>query len=264
MLGFAADPAAEKAAPDYTSHVLTPPPPTSPRINGPTIYGQRPGRPFLYHIPATGTRPMTYAVDGLPPGIKLDEKTGQLTGKIDQPGEFQTTLRATNADGSAEKKFKIVIGDKIALTPPMGWNSWNCWATAVDEDKVIVSAQAMAKSGLIDHGWTYINIDDTWQGNREPQTKALQSNKKFPDMKALCDEIHALGLKAGIYSTPWITSYAEHPGGSADNPEGKWSKPTIEKKGNVNKKIKPWAVGQYHFMTQDAKQFAEWGFDYLK
>src|SRR5438046_504615 len=81
------------------------------RINGPTIYGQRPGRPFLYHIPATGTRPMTFAVDGLPSGLKLDEKTGQLTGKIDQPGEFQTTLRATNADGSAEKKFKIVIGD---------------------------------------------------------------------------------------------------------------------------------------------------------
>src|SRR5438552_2398595 len=82
--------AADAPAPadaDLSSRILTPPPPASPRINGPTIYGQRPGRPFLYHIPATGTRPMTYAVDGLPPGIKLDEKTGQLTGKIDQPGE---------------------------------------------------------------------------------------------------------------------------------------------------------------------------------
>jgi alpha-galactosidase len=83
-------------------------------------------------------------------------------------------------------------------------------------------------------------------------------------MKALCDEIHGMGLKAGIYSTPWITSYATHPGGSADNPEGAWSKPAIEKKGHVNKKIKPWAVGQYHFMQQDARQWAQWGFDYLK
>src|SRR5439155_9561036 len=110
LVQAAAAPASADA--DLSSGILTPPPPASPRINGPTIYGQRPGRPFLYHIPATGTRPMTFAVDGLPAGLKLDEKTGQLTGKTDPPGEFQTTLRATNADGSAEKKFKIVIGDK--------------------------------------------------------------------------------------------------------------------------------------------------------
>src|SRR3954452_16123717 len=122
----------------------------------------------------------------------------------------------------------------------------------------------MAKSGLVNHGSSYINIDDTWQGKRDPKTKALQGNEKFPDMKALCDEIHGLGLKAGIYSTPWITSYATYPGGSSDNPDGTWEKPTIEKRGNVNKKVKPWAVGEYHFMKQDAKQWADWGFDYLK
>jgi alpha-galactosidase len=122
----------------------------------------------------------------------------------------------------------------------------------------------MAKSGLINHGWTYINIDDTWQGKRDPQTKGLQGNEKFPDMKGLCDEIHNLGLKAGIYSTPWITSYAEFPGGSADNPEGAWERGNVPKRGNVNKKVKPWAVGDHHFMKQDAKQWADWGFDYLK
>ena len=98
---------------DLSSRILTPPPPASPRINGPTIYGQRPGRPFLYHIPATGTRPMRFAVDGLPPGLKLDEKTGQLTGKIDAPGEFQTTLRATNPAGGIEGG--ITNGEEIRV-----------------------------------------------------------------------------------------------------------------------------------------------------
>src|SRR4051794_1686747 len=64
--------------------ILTPAPPATPRINGPTIYGERPGRPFLYHIPATGERPMTFVVDGLPNGLKLNDKTGDITGKVDQ------------------------------------------------------------------------------------------------------------------------------------------------------------------------------------
>jgi alpha-galactosidase len=73
-----------------------------------------------------------------------------------------------------------------------------------------------------------------------------------------------MGLKAGIYSTPWTTSYATYIGGSAENPEGTWSKPTIPKRGNVNKKILPWAIGKYSFATNDANQWAAWGIDYLK
>jgi alpha-galactosidase len=83
-------------------------------------------------------------------------------------------------------------------------------------------------------------------------------------MKGLCDTIHLMGLKVGVYSTPWVTSYANHIGGSAENPEGTWSPPTIQKKGNVNKKILPWAIGKYSFATNDAKQWAAWGMDYLK
>jgi alpha-galactosidase len=71
-------------------------------------------------------------------------------------------------------------------------------------------------------------------------------------------------LKFGIYSTPWVTSYATYPGGSSENYEGKWSKPTIEKKGNVNKKVLPWAIGKYHFYSNDANQWGAWGVDYLK
>jgi len=154
------------------------------------------------------------------------------------------TLRAKNSAGKSERKFKIVVGENIALTPPMGWNSWNCWGSKVTAEKVLQSARGMVSSGLINHGWTYINIDDAWQGKRGGQFNGIQGNEKFPDMKAMCDEIHKMGLKVGIYSTPWVTSYATHMGGSAENPEGTWEQPTIPKKGNVNKKILPWGHWQ--------------------
>jgi alpha-galactosidase len=261
-LSFATNglPAAETGAPE----IRTPKPPAEPRINGPGLFGVRPGSPFLYHIPVTGERPMQYSVAHLPSGLDLDKKTGMMTGSLKSKGEHMVLLRAKNAKGQAEKKFRIVVGEEIALTPPMGWNSWNCWGSTVNEDKVLKSARAMAKSGLSEHGWSCINIDDAWQGKRGGKFNGLQGNDKFPDMKGLCDQIHALGLKAGIYSTPWVTSYAQYPGGSAENPEGTWTKPTIQKRGNVNKKVLPWAIGNYHFATNDARQWAEWGIDYLK
>ena len=200
----------------------------------------------------------------LPAGLQLDARTGLITGSLSKPGEHVVTLRARNAKGSAEKTFKIVVGETIALTPPMGWNSWNCWGSKVDAEKVLESARGMVASGLINHGWTYINIDDAWQGKRGGPFNAIQGNEKFPDMKGLCDTMHEMGLKIGIYSTPWVTSYANHIGGSAENPEGTWSPPTIPKQGNVNKKILPWAIGKYSFATNDAKQWAAWGIDYLK
>jgi alpha-galactosidase len=252
--------AAETGMPE----IRTPKPAAAPRINGPDIFGVRPGSPFLYHIPVTGDRPMEYSVAQLPSGLTLDNKTGMITGSLKSKGEHVVLLRAKNAKGQAEKKFRIVVGEEITLTPPMGWNSWNCWGPTVDAEKVLKSARAMAGSGLIEHGWSYINIDDAWQGNRGGKFNGLQGNDKFPDMKGLCDRIHALGLKAGIYSTPWVTSYAEYPGGTAESPEGTWSKPTIPKRGSVNKKILPWAIGNYHFATNDAQQWAEWGIDYLK
>jgi len=207
---------------------------------------------------------MTFSVDNLPAGLNVDATTGQITGSISKKGEYNVTFRAKNALGVNEKKFKIVVGETISLTPALGWNSWNCWRTQVTADAVLQAAQGMASSGLINHGWTYVNIDDTWQGKRDKPFNGLQGNDKFPDMKGLCDQIHALGLKAGIYSTPWVTSYAVYPGGSAENPEGTWAKPTIPKKQNVNKKILPWAIGKYSFAENDAKQWAAWGFDYLK
>ena len=230
--------------------------PAKPRINCPAVFGVRPGSAVLYAIPASGTRPMSFSAEGLPKGLNVDANTGRVTGRLNQRGEHRLVLQASNAHGTAEKRFRLVVGDQIALTPPMGWNSWNCWAAAVDQEKVLRSARAMAASGLSDHGWSYINIDDGWQGNRGGPFNGLQGNEKFPDLKALCAGIHGLGLKAGIYSTPWITSYAKFAGGSSEVRSGAWTRALTDEK--------YWRHGRYSFAENDAQQWAEWGFDYLK
>jgi alpha-galactosidase len=199
---------------------------------------------------------MTFSADNLPAGLKLDANTGRITGELAGKGVYLVELRATNALGAAEKKFRIVAGNDIVLTPPLGWNSWNCWAESVDQEKVLRSARALVASGLINHGWTYVNIDDSWQGQRGGAFNGLQANEKFPDMKSLCDQIHKMGLKAGIYSTPWITSYARYTGGSSDGADGAWSKNQAS--------TKFWHFGKNYFAANDAQQFADWGFDYLK
>jgi len=256
------------AAPVEGAAILTPVAPPQPRINGPSVFGVRPGSPLLYSIPATGNRPISFSATGLPPGAAVDAATGRISGVAPSaPREYRVVLAASNAAGKATRTLTIKVGEAISLTPAMGWNSWNCWAGAVDQAKVMQSARAMVRFGLDQHGWTYINIDDTWQGARGGPDHAIQPNAKFPDLKALCDAIHALGLKAGIYSTPWTTSYASYIGGSAENPAGDWTKPHLtrdEKRKVINHKIMPYAVGQYHFMVADARQWAAWGFDYLK
>lgn len=160
----------------------------------------------------------------------------------------------------------------IALTPPMGWNSWNCWGPNVSQDKVVEAARAMVESGLINHGWTYINIDDAWQGKRG-RNGAIQPNMKFPDMKAMADDIHALGLKLGIYSTPWIGTYAGHIGCYAETPEGTYGWIEAGKhdenyfisdpEGKINRYTN-YHHGEYSFVEADVRQWAEWGVDYLK
>lgn len=243
-------------APADQPEILTPPPLLIPRVNGPTIFGVRPNAPFLYTIPATGQRPMTFGVEHLPQGLTVDGVTGRITGKLTAAGEYQVVLRASNALGAAEKNFRILCGDRIALTPPLGWNSWNSWAGSVDQEKVMSSARVLVSSGLINHGWTYVNIDDTWQGKRGGPHQAILANEKFPAMKQLCDDVHALGLKIGIYSTPWVTSYAGFRGGSADEANGQWEK---QKDFHGN-----WRLGRHSFAKNDAAQWADWGFDYLK
>ena len=225
--------------------ILTPKSSPKPRVNGAKVFGVRPGNPFMYTIAATGDRPMTFSTKGLPKGLKLDAKTGIITGSLKGKGEYAVTLRAKNALGTAERKLKIVCGPLIGLTPALGWNSWNCFAGAVTAEKVRAAADAMVSSGLTQHGWTYINIDDYWevkpkatndpslQGPERDGQGRIVPNPRFADMKGLVDYIHALGLKIGLYSSPGPLTC----GG---------------------------CIGSYQHEEQDAKQYGDWGFDYLK
>lgn len=253
-------------------YILTPKASATPRINGAKIFGVRPNSQFLYTIPATGERPMTFSVENLPKGLKVDAKTGQIRGSIKKAGEYVVTFVAKNNLGEAKRTFRIVVGDKIALTPPMGWNSWNCWGNAVSQEKVLSSARAMVEKGLINHGWQYINIDDGWQGLRGGKHQAVMTNSKFPDMKALADEIHGMGLKIGIYSGPWVGTYAGHLGSYSDKADGTYD--WVEKYANEyyryvdpSKKTKHginYHHGKYSFVKNDVQQWMDWGIDYLK
>jgi len=176
--------------------------------------------------------------------LTINPASGELTGSIREKGEYKIIFVAKNSKGEAKKNFRIVCGDQIALTPPMGWNSWNCFAGAVSEERVKSAADALVKSGLINHGWTYINVDDFWQNHRNSKDPTLRGefrdtngiivpNSRFPDMKGLADYVHNLGLKIGLYSSPgpWTC------GGCA---------------------------GSFDHEMQDAQTYAQWGFDYLK
>ncbi|WP_374166442.1 glycoside hydrolase family 27 protein [Arcticibacter sp. MXS-1] len=122
----------------------------------------------------------------------------------------------------------------LALTPPMGWNSWNKFACNVDEKLIREIADAMVSSGMRDAGYTYINIDDCWHGERDSLGCIHPDLKRFPSgMKALADYIHSKGLKLGIYSDAGSMTCGGRPGSRG-----------------------------YEF--QDALTYAKWGVDYLK
>jgi len=120
----------------------------------------------------------------------------------------------------------------VALTPPMGWNSWNYFAGKVTDQDIRNAADEIVSSGMKDAGYIYVNIDDTWEGDRDADG-VLHTNSKFPDMKALADYVHSKGLKLGIYSSPGPKTCA---GFEA-------------------------SLGHE---VQDAQLYASWGIDYLK
>ncbi len=231
-------------APHEDAVILTPKPARTPRINGARILGVHPGHPVLFTIPATGDRPMTFAVDHLPKGLTVDASTGQIQGRIEKPGEYVMTFRAANHLGQAKRTFKIVCGEALALTPHMGWNSWYVWEGHVTDKIMRDAADAMVSSGMINHGYQYVNIDDCWavklgasdptlDGEPRDARGMVNANQRFPDMKALTDYIHSKGLKAGIYTSPGPLTCAGH-------------------------------VGAYEHEELDAQRFAEWGYDFLK
>ncbi len=232
------------AAPAEPAVVLTPPAPAAPRINGPPVYGVRPGKPFLYRVPVTGERPLTYGAASLPAGLVLDPLSGIITGRVAAAGTYPVTLTARNARGAAERVLKIVVGPTLALTPPMGWNTWYIHYHRVSDAVMREAADQMLATGMADHGYQYVNIDDCWMmkpGSKDaslngaPRSPAgdILPNRRYPDMAAMTAYIHARGLKAGLYTSPGPRTCAGY-------------------------------EGAYRHEAADARTFAQWGFDFLK
>jgi alpha-galactosidase len=142
------------------------------------------------------------------------------------------TVAQTAASVPATAKPHHASAPILAATPPMGWNSWNFFAGKVTDKDIRGAADQIVATGMKDAGYIYVNIDDTWEGERDADG-VLHSNDKFPDMKALADYVHSKGLKIGIYSSPGPKTCAG------------------------------FAASLDH-EVQDAQLYASWGIDYLK
>jgi alpha-galactosidase len=129
-------------------------------------------------------------------------------------------------------EVRALPANGLAQKPPMGWNSWNKFHTKIDDKLVREIADAMVSSGMQKAGYTYVNIDDGWEGERDAEGN-IRPNARFPDMKALADYVHGKGLKLGIYSSPGTRTCAGF-------------------------------EGSLNHEAQDAKSYATWGIDYLK
>ncbi|MDV6330366.1 glycoside hydrolase family 27 protein [Asticcacaulis sp. 201] len=171
--------------------------------------------------------------------VKPDGDKVRMTGKVWYQDFDMTAHKGDTAEVKALDfpayplpDRRVVTQKPLAATPPMGWSSWNKFATNINDKTIREIADALVSSGLRDAGYIYVNIDDGWQGQRDANG-ALQPNAHFPDMKALADYVHARGLKLGLYSSPGPKTCAGY-------------------------------EGSYGHIKQDAQTFADWGVDYLK
>jgi alpha-galactosidase len=204
---------------------------------------------FFYHITESTGGPDGFTLTGSMMDGTTERKVqyeGKLAGdelhistrrRPQDPPTQMVAVRAPAGEGAMPPRNPLpalhkVADNGLARTPPMGWNSWNKFASRVDDATVRTIADAMVSSGMKDAGYQYINIDDTWEAGRDAQGN-IQTNKKFPDMKALADYVHSKGLKLGIYSSPGPNTCAGY-------------------------------EGSYGHEEQDARTYATWGIDYLK
>lgn len=239
-----------------------------PQINSPEFFGARTGKHFFYTIPVSGARPIAIVASNLPKGLSYDKKNGIISGSIIKKGKYRIEISAINKNGSSKRYLTIVAGDQLTLTPPMGWSSWYSYGRKAKESDILRTAQLMKKYRLDQYGWSILEIDDPWTNqpdDKDPVWEQLNHNankdvyqyhegpNSLPDRKGIVrdgdgmllpnqhyknigltvKQIHDLGFKVGIYSSPGPLTC----GGVA---------------------------GSYSHELQDAKYFAKIGFDYLK
>src|SRR5450432_3282720 len=185
--------------------------------------------------PPGGNR--TVVFDGTGSGDQYDVTRQPPADGMDKAASEQGTLvRVTHEEAHPARlplpELRDVPDNGLARTPPMGWNSWNHYHDKFDDATVRATADAMVASGMAKAGYNYIIVDEGWSSYRDASGHIV-GNARFPDMKALADYVHSKGLKIGIYSSPGPQVCGGY-------------------------------QGSYGHEEQDAKTFADWGYDYLK
>lgn len=192
----------------------------APEINPPFVAGVRPDTPFLWTVPVTGTRPLTFSAKGLPRGLTLNAKTGTVTGKVTKTGNYAVQVQAKNAFGRAARTVHINVGDRLVLTPPLGWNSYDYFGDRVTEAETLANARYLAQN-MQPLGWDTVVVDYRWYDPAAPSQpdngapgevltmdahgRLLPAPNRFPSansgngFQGLADQVHALGLKFGIH-----------------------------------------------------------------
>ena len=262
-----------------------------PQFNGAQVIGVRPNTSLVASLAVSGARPMEFSARGLPAGVSLDAHSGGITGTLKSAGTFSFTATAKNSAGKASAKIKIMAGDTLALTPPMGWNSYDAFGDCVVEGEVVSNALWM-KEHLQPLGWDTIVVDFRWYDRKadgirvqNPEGNVLDefgrflpATNRFPSamdgqgFKALADQVHALGLKFGIHIMRGIprraveqdlpiygTSFRAAQAVRATNDPArvcKWNRDMFGVDATT-------AAGKAWYESI-AKQYAEWGLDYIK
>ncbi len=265
--------------------------PDKPQITVPGIIGIRLNTPVLFTVSAVGQPPIRYAAKGLPRGLNLDAETGQIRGTVTQVGTHTLTVTAKNAMGTDSRKIQLVAGDTVCLTPPLGWNSYDCFGDNVVESEILANAR-YAHDNLLPHGWEYIIVDYRWYdpnaatppnnpnahkdailtmdqyGRLEPAPNRFPSAANGKGFKPLADTIHGMGLKFGIHIMRGIPRQAV--------------KQNVPIEGSAfhaadaakTASVCPWCPDMYGVDTSQPagqawydsilRQYASWGVDYIK
>ena len=251
-------------------------PPAAPRLQAPFTYGARATTPLVFSIPATGQTPLTFSATGLPAGLTLAASTGIISGNTPAAGSYPVVVTVTNAAGSATATYTLVAGNTLALTPPVGWNSYDSFGASVTEQDMVDQAQAV-KTYLQPFGWNTVVIDYRWYEPGQPidaNGRYLPATSKYPSatgsngFKTLADRIHAIGLNFGIHIMRGVPRKSYDASNTIAG-----STYTTRDAGNPNDPC-PWdthmwgvrgatAAGQawYDSLFQ---QYASWGIDYIK
>lgn len=261
----------------------------APQIHPPDVIGVYTGTPLLWSIPVSGLLPLHFSADKLPHGIGFNRRTGVFTGTLKHPGNYLVTVKVSNKLGSTKESIHIVTGTKIALTPPMGWNSYDYYGDRVDEAEVLANAKYMKKY-LLPYGWNTVVVDYRWydpNAAAEPDSGApgeklcmdrygrlLPAPNRFPSaangkgFQRLANKLHKMGLRFGIHIMRGIPReavaenlpiqgsnfHARDAANTADNCS--WCPDMYGVKGNT-----PAGHAYYNSLF---RLYASWGVDYVK